>query len=243
MLNEQTVAKMHRMKLSGMAQMFKELMEKPQRSDLTHEEFIGLLLNAELTVRENRRLYRLLGNARLKQEAHIEDMDYKQPRGLHKQIILELSNCAWIGNHQNLLISGPTGVGKTYIACAVGTAACKNGFTVFYTRAPKLFNMMFAARADGSYLKALNKLSKFNLLIIDDIGISNLNEIERKDLLEIVEERHLNSATIIASQVPIKDWYQIIGDPTIADAVCDRLLHNAYKIELKGDSMRKKPKT
>lgn len=240
MLNEQTIVKMQRMKLTGMAQAFKELLEKPKRTDLTHEEFIGLLVDAEVTVRENRKLQRLLRDARLKQQACIEDIDYKQQRGLHKQTILELSNSKWIENHQNVLISGPTGVGKTYIICAIGNTACRVGYTVLYIRAPKLFTALFQARADGSYLKYLSKLSKFNLLIIDDIGLSPMNEIERKDLLEIVEDRYLSSSTIIASQVPIKDWYQIIGDPTIADAVCDRLLHNAFRIELKGESMRKK---
>lgn len=242
MLNEQTITKMQSMKLTGTAQAFRELMENPKRTELTHEEFVGLLLDAEMTARENRRLNRLLGNARLKQQAYIEDIDYRQPRGLHKQIIIELANCNWIENHQNVLISGPTGVGKTYIACAIGTAACRKGYTVLYIRAPNLFNMMFSSRSDGSYLKTLGKLAKFSLLIIDDIGLSPMNDTERKDLLEIVEERYLCSSTIISSQVPIKDWYQIIGDPTIADAICDRLLHNAYKIELKGESMRKKSK-
>jgi len=240
MLNEQTVTKMQSMKLSGMAQVFKELMEKPKRTDLTHEEFIGLLLDAELTARENRKLQRLLVNARLKQQACLEDIDYSSHRGLHKQTVMELSDCKWIENHQNVLISGPTGVGKSYIACAIGNSACRKGFTVSYTRAPNLFTSMFQARADGSYLKVLGRQAKFNLLIIDDIGLSPLNDTERKDLLEIVEERHLDSATIVASQVPIKDWYQVIGDPTIADAICDRLMHNAYKIELKGESLRKK---
>ncbi|OGS19947.1 MAG: hypothetical protein A2252_01485 [Elusimicrobia bacterium RIFOXYA2_FULL_39_19] len=240
MLNEQTVAKMQGMKLAGMAQTFKELMEKPKRTDLTHEEFIGLLLDAELTTRENRKLLRLLSDAKLKQQACIEDMDYKHQRGLHKQVILELQNSKWIENHQNVLISGPTGVGKTYIACAIGNTACRAGYTVSYIRAPKLFTALFQARADGSYLRYLSKLSKFNLLIIDDIGLSPMNEIERKDFLELVEDRHLYSSTIVASQVPIKDWYQIIGDPTIADAICDRLLNNAFRIELKGESMRKK---
>lgn len=242
MLNEQTLMKMQSMKLTGMTQTFTELMKSPKKSDLTHEEFVGILLDAELLARENRKLERLLVCAKLKQQACIEDIDYRQQRGLHKQIILELSNCNWIENHQNLLITGPTGVGKTYIACAMGTTACRKGYTVFYTRAPNLFTTMFASRGDGSYLKMLSKLAKFNLIIIDDIGLNPMNEIERKDLLEIVEERYLCSSTIIASQVPIKDWYQLIGDSTIADAICDRLLHNANKIELKGESMRKKTK-
>ena len=239
MLNEQTIAKMHAMKLAGMAQSFEELMKSPKSSDLTREEVVGILVDAEYTRRENRKLQRLLNNAKLKQQADVEDIDYKAPRGLHKQIILELTNCSWIENHQNLLVSGSTGCGKTYISCAVATAACRKGYTVFYTRAPKFFTMLFSSRADGSYLKMINKLAKFNLLIIDDLGLSTLNETERKDLLEIVEERHLDSSTLITSQVPIKDWYHVIGDPTIADAICDRLLHNAYKIELKGPSMRK----
>jgi len=242
MLNEQTVEKMERMKLFGMVQVFKELMDKPQHSDLSHDEFVGLLVDAELTSRENKRLERLLQNARLKHQSSMEDIDYRYPRGLHKQAVLELANSKWIQNHQNVLISGPTGVGKTFIACAIGNAVCRVGYSVFYIRAPKLFTMMFSARADGSYLKVLGKLAKINLLVIDDVGISPMNEIERKDLLEVVEERHLISSTIVASQAPIKDWYQIIGDPTIADAICDRLLHNAYKIELKGESMRKNTK-
>jgi DNA replication protein DnaC len=239
MLNEQTITKMQSIRLSGMAHMFKELMENPKRTDLTHEEFIGLLVDAELTARENRKLQRLLNNAHLKQHACIEDIDYTSHRGLNKQVILELSDCNWLKHHQNVLISGPTGVGKTYIVCSLGDAACRNGYSVSYIRAPKLFTAMLQARADGSYLKVLSKLSKFGLLIIDDIG-QPMNDIDRKDLLEVIEERYMDSATIVASQVPIKDWYQVIGEPTIADAICDRLMHNAYKIELKGESLRKK---
>jgi len=242
MLNEQTLTKMHEMKLSGMAEAFNDLMGKPGRTELTHDEFVGLLLDAELLARENRKLKRLLANARLKQQACMEDIDYVTHRGLHKQTAKELSDCRWIGSHQNVLITGPTGVGKTYIACALGNAACRAGYSVSYIRGPKLFTTMFQSRADGSYLRAIQKMSKVNLLIIDDIGLAPLNDMERKDLLEIVEERHLESSTVVASQVPIKDWYQLIGDPTVADATCDRLLHNAYRIEFKGncDSLRKK---
>jgi DNA replication protein DnaC len=239
-LNEQTVAKMLEMRMSGMAEAFKGLMESPGRADLTHEECIGLLLDAELLARENRKLQRLLANARLKQQACLEDINYVSHRGLHKQTVKELSDCRWIGSHQNVLISGSTGVGKTYITCALGNAACRAGYSVTYLRAPKLFTSTYQARADGSYLKVLHRMSKVDLLIIDDIGLTPLNDTERRDLLEIIEDRHLESSTVVASQVPIKDWYQLIGDPTIADAVCDRLMHNAYRIELKGPSMRKK---
>jgi DNA replication protein DnaC len=240
MLNEQTVVKMQSLKLLGMAQFFKELAGKPEHSDLTHDEFVGLLVDAEATSRENRKMQRLLRNAKLKQQACLEDIDYKQPRGLHKQTLLELSTCQWLGNHQNVLISGPTGTGKTYIACAIGNSVCRAGYSVFYTRAPRLFNTLFQARADGSYLKYLSKLARFTLVIIDDMGLSPMNENERKDFLEIVEDHSLTASLIISSQAPVKDWYHLIGDPTIADAICDRLLHNAYKIELKGESLRKK---
>ncbi|PIV20549.1 MAG: AAA family ATPase [Deltaproteobacteria bacterium CG03_land_8_20_14_0_80_45_14] len=242
MLNEQTVTKMQEMKLLGMARVFEELMGKPEHSDLTHDEFVGLLVDAEATSRENRKMQRLLREAKLKQQACLEDIDYRQPRGLHKQTLLELSTCQWLGNHQNILISGATGTGKTFIACAIGNRVCRAGYSVFYTRAPRLFNTLFQARADGSYLKYLSKLARFNLMIIDDLGLSPMNEVERKDFLEIVEDRNLTASLIISSQVPVKDWYQLIGDPTIADAICDRLLHNAYKIELKGESLRKTDK-
>ena len=204
MLNEQTVVKMQSLKLLGMAQFFKELMGKPEHSDLTHDEFVGLLVDAEATSRENKKMQRLLRNAKLKQQACLEDIDYKQPRGLHKQTLLELSTCQWLGNHQNVLISGPTGTGKTYIACAIGNSVCRAGYSVFYTRAPRLFNTLFQARADGSYLKVLSKLARFTLVIIDDIGLSPMNENERKDFLEIVEDHSLTASLIISSQAPVK---------------------------------------
>jgi len=239
MLNEQTIVKMEEMKLFGMAQLFKDMMGKPQHADLSHEEFVGLLVDAEITSRQDKRLKRLLKDAHLKQQACLEDIDYKHTRGLHKQTLLELANCAWIQNHQNVLISGPTGVGKTYIACALGNAVCRAGYKTLYIRAPKLFTSLYQARADGSYLKYLSKLARVDLLIIDDLGLSPMNESERKDFMEIVEDRSLTASLIVSSQVPIKNWYEIIGDPTLADAICDRLLHHAYKIELNGESMRK----
>jgi DNA replication protein DnaC len=239
MLNEQTIDKMQEMRLFGMAQLFREIMGKPQHTDLSHEEFVGLLVDAEVTSRQDKRLKRLLGDAHLKQQACLEDIDYKHTRGLHKQILLGLANCGWITNRQNVLISGPTGVGKTYIACALGNAVCRAGYKTLYIRAPKLFTTLYQSRADGSYLKYLAKLAKMDLMIIDDLGLTPMSDIERKDFMEVVEDRNLTGAMIVASQVPVKNWYEIIGDPTIADAICDRLLHNAYKFELKGESMRK----
>ena len=239
MLNEQTIDKMQEMRLFGMAQLFNDLMGKPQHADLSHDEFVGLLVDAEITNRQDKRLKRLLRDAHLKQQACLEDIDYKHTRGLHKQTLLGLANCSWITNRQNILISGPTGVGKTFIACALGNTVCRSGYKTLYIRAPKLFTSLYQTRADGSYLKYLSKLTKVDLLIIDDLGLSPMNEVERKDFMEIVEDRNLTASLIVSSQVPIKNWYEIIGDPTIADAICDRLLHNAYKIELNGESMRK----
>ena len=240
MLNEQTVTKMDNMRLFGMSKTYRELMNgSPHNSELTHDEVVGLLVDAENTFREDVKLKRLLCNARLKQNACLEDIDYRHPRGLHKKIMQDLSLCAWIVNHQNVLISGPTGIGKSFIVCALGNCAARHGYSVMYTRAPRLFNALYQARADNTYPRQLAKLARCNVLIIDDIGLSPMTEHERKDFLEIIEDRNLAAATIVGSQVPIKDWYQIIGEPTIADAICDRLLHNAYKIELKGESLRK----
>lgn len=240
MLNEQTVLKLESMKLFGMAKTFREIMSNSKSPDLSHAELVGLLADSEKTYRENKRLGRLLQNAKLKQYACIEDIDYKNHRGLNKQVILELSGGDWVKNHQNILISGPTGVGKTYIACALGNCACRLGFSVYYVRAPIFWTGMYQSRADGSYLKYINKLSRNQILIVDDLGLSPMTDQERKDFFEIVEEATFKSSMIIASQLPIKEWYQNIGDPTLADAICDRLLNNSYKIELKGESMRKK---
>lgn len=239
MLGEQTLARMQEMKLLGMVRRYEELTSRPEHLELDRDEFLGLLIDAESTWRENRRMQRLLRNAKLKQNASLEDIDYRHPRSLHKPTMLELGDGHWLNNHRNVLISGPTGVGKSFIACALGNSVCRAGKSVFYIRAPRLFSNLFQSRADGSYLKYLARLARFNLLIIDDLGLAPLNETERKDFLEIVEESNLNTSLVISSQVPIKDWYQVIGDPTIADAICDRLLHNAYRIELKGESMRK----
>lgn len=240
MLTQETISKLNQMKLFGMATGFAERISRPDHSKLAHEEFVGLLVDDEKIYRDNARLQRLLRQARLKQSAALEDVDYKHPRGLDKQTILELFRAHWITAHQSILISGPTGVGKSYLACALGNLACRLGYSTTYLRFPRLQENLYAARADGSHLKLLTRLAKAAVLILDDFGLSPLSDRERKDLLEIIEDRYGAAATILTSQLPIKDWHSVIAEPTIADAICDRLFHKAYKIELKGESLRRR---
>jgi DNA replication protein DnaC len=243
-LNQQTMSILHSLKLFGMARSLEERLSDSKAASLSHDEFVGLLVQDERLYRDNLRLHRLLKKAKLRQEASLEDIDYGVSRGLSQQVILELANPQWIPAHRNVLVTGPTGVGKSYIACALGNAAARAGYTVLYMRAPRLFESLQQSRGDGSHLKALTRLSRVQLLIIDDFLLTQLADNERRDLLEVIEDRYQVGATVIASQCPIKDWHPNIGDPTLADAICDRLLHNAYKIEMKGDSMRtKKPNT
>ena len=238
MYNEQTVNTMQSMKLFGMARGFQERLGSPQHAELSHAEFVGLLVDDEKTHRENLRLTRLIRNAKFKQQAALEGIDYKHSRGLTKQAIAEVSNPQWIAAHRNILITGPTGVGKTYLACAFGNLAARAGFTALYVRAPRMFEILQQSKGDGSHLKTIEKFGKVQLLIIDDLLLTPLSDPERRDLMEIIEDRYSVVSTVIASQCPTKDWHQNIGDPTIADAICDRLLHNAYKIALKGDTIR-----
>jgi len=226
------------LKLFGMAKSLEERLADSNQAALSHAEFVGLLVQDEKTHRDNLRLKRLLRKAKLRQEAALEDIDYNVSRGLGQQVILELANPQWITAHRNVLISGPTGVGKSFIACALGNSAARSGYTVLYMRAPRLFETLQQSRGDGSHLKALAKLARVQLLVIDDFLLTQLSDSERRDLLEVIEDRYLAGSTIIASQCPIKDWHPNIGDPTLADAIMDRLLHNAYKIEMRGDSMR-----
>ncbi len=239
MLTEQTLEKLYHMKLNGMADAFKEYLEQPNMNELSFEERFALLVDRQWTWKEDRRMKRLLSNAKLKINGCIEDIDYKTPRGLDKSLILRLSSCEWIKNAHNLIITGPTGVGKTYLACAMGNRACRMGYNAFYIRIPKLFQDLAIARGDGSYPKIMKKLTKAKLLIIDDLGLTPMSAPERRDLLEVIEDRHGLAATVVAAQVPIDLWHENIRDPTIADAIMDRLIHNAYKIKLKGESMRK----
>jgi DNA replication protein DnaC len=242
MLNEQTFDKLYLMKLLGMAEAFKEQSQQPSFQDLSFDERFGILVDRQWTWKENTRLKRLLKEAKLKLQACVEDIDFKTSRGIEKSVLLNLASCNWIRNHQNLLISGPTGVGKTFLACALAQKACRDGFRTVYLRCPQFFYQIALARADGSYGSLIKKLSKTHLLVLDDLGLAPLTDTERRDLLEVIEDRHGNTSTLITSQLPIENWHDHIGDPTIADAILDRLIHNAHRIQLKGGSMRKKQK-
>jgi DNA replication protein DnaC len=240
MLNEQTIAILNSLKLFGMARGFGDRLNDSACSGLSHPEFVGLLVQDEKAYRDNKRLARLLKNARLRQPAALEDIDYSHARGLSKQTMADLADTRWVAAHRNVLITGPTGVGKSFIACALGNTAARAGYTVTYTRSPRVFETLQQARGDGSHLRVLDKLTKVQLLIMDDFLLTSLSDWERRDLVEIVEGRYDTGATVIGSQCPISDWHPAIGDPTLADAICDRLLHNAVRIELKGDSMRRR---
>lgn len=242
MLNEQTFDKLYAMKLLGMAEGFKEQLEQSSSHDLSFDERFGILVDRQWTWKENNRLKRLLKEAKLKLQASGEDIDYKTSRGIDKSVMMNLLSCNWIRRQQNVLISGPTGVGKTFLACALAQKACREGFRTLYLRSPQFFYQIALARADGSYGSLMKRLSKTQLLVLDDLGLAPLSDPERRDLLEVIEERHGSASTLVTSQLPIENWHDHIGDPTIADAILDRLIHNAHRIQLKGGSMRKKQK-
>jgi DNA replication protein DnaC len=239
MLHEPTIEKLYTMKLNGMAEAFAEQLQQPDITELAFEDRFALLVDRQWTWKENRRMKRFLSNAKLKVNACIEDIDYRTARGLDKSLILKLAGCDWIRNTHNVIITGPTGVGKTYLACALGNRACRMGYSALYTRIPKLFQDLAIAKGDGTYPKIMKKMLKAKVLILDDLGLAPMGTQERRDLLEVIEDRHGLASTIVAAQLPIENWHDNIRDPTIADAILDRLVHNAYKINLKGESMRK----
>jgi len=211
----------------------------PDCQALDFEERFGLLLDREATERANRRLAMRLRFARLRQQACVEDIDFRSPRGLDKSLLLALADCRWVDHHDNCLIVGPTGSGKTYVACALAQKACREGYSVRYHRLPRLFSELAIARGDGRYPRLLAGLAKVELLVLDDWGTAGLTPEQRHDLLEILEDRYQRRSTLVASQLPLANWHEYLGDPTIADAILDRLVHNAHTITLKGDSMRK----
>jgi len=206
---------------------------------LDFDERFGLLVDAEWIDRQNKRLARNLREAKLRlSDACIEGIDYPPSRKLDKAVIRGLASCAWVHEHHNVVITGPTGVGKTYIACALAQQACRKGYRVLYRRVPRIFDEILLARADGTYPRWLAKVARFDVVVLDDWGLVPLAESERRDLLEIMEDRYGNRSTILTSQMPVDQWHDQVGDPTIADAFCDRLLHNAHRIELHGPSRR-----
>lgn len=240
MLIHPTLDKLQRLKFTGMATALAEQMQMPDIAELAFEERLGLLVDREFTERENRRLSSRLRRARLKHNAALEDIDYHHPRGLDKSLIQSLATCQWVREHLNILITGPTGVGKTWLACALTHKACREGYTALYLRLPRLLQDMAITKGDGRYPKLLTTLAKIDVLVLDDWGLAQLTADQRRDLLEILEDRHGARSTLATSQLPIEKWHDSIGDPTLADAILDRLVHSAYKINLKGDSMRKR---
>ena len=224
----------------GMIEALQEQMQQADIHQLSFDERFSLLVERECITRENRKLTTRIRQARLKANACIEDIDYTVSRGLSRSVIKQLTDCSWLGRKQNLLITGPTGTGKTWLACALAHTACRQGFSARYLRMPRLFQSLELAKGDGSYPKVLLGLQKTQVIILDDWGLTPMTETQRLDLLEIIDDRHNQSSTIVTSQLPIKHWHEIIGNATLADAILDRLVHNAYTIELKGESIRKK---
>jgi DNA replication protein DnaC len=235
-----SIDKLHAMRLFGFAQALEEQMNNASYNALDFEARISMLIDKELSCRDSRRLTMLLRRARLRYpQACMEEVDFRARRGLDRQHVLGLAQNDWIKKHRNIIITGPTGVGKTYLACALGVHACRDGISCLYLRMPRLLEDLKLAHADGSFVKLLGRISRTQVLIVDDWGLAPLSDSQRRDFLEIVEDRHNVRSTVISTQYPVSKWHTIIDDPTIADAVCDRLVHNAYKLNLKGESMRK----
>jgi DNA replication protein DnaC len=239
MLLEQTMEKLTSLRLMGMASALRQWVSGPRDAQLSAEDLIGLLADAEWIWRENNKLSSRLRHAQFKESACIEDIDYDFHAALPKTAITELASSRWIASHKNIIATGPTGAGKTFVACALGNKACRDGFTVLYRRATRLFDELAMARADGTFALLLRRLARTNVLIIDDFGGQALTAAERRDLLEVLDDRYGSSSTIITSQLEPDAWHAVIGDETLADSICDRLVHNAQRLRLKGESVRK----
>ena len=240
MLKHPTLDKLQTLKLTGMVAALADQMTSPEIDELAFEERLGLMVDREITERENRRMSNRLRRAKLRHQATLEDIDYRNPRGLDKGLIQSLAACQWVKEHLNVLITGPTGAGKTWLACALAHKACREGYTAQYVRLTRLLRELMIAKGDGSYPKLLANLAKVDVLILDDWGLMKLSAENRRDLLEVLEDRHGRRSTVATSQLPIEEWHGVIGDATLADAILDRLVHNAYKINLRGESMRKR---
>ena len=240
MLHHPTLDLIHELGLHGMAQGFRQLADNTDAGGLSHAEWLGLLLEHEATLRRQKRFEARARTARLRHPASVEDVDYHAARGLNRALFHKLATCDWIREHHNVLITGPCGIGKSWLACALGHKACRDNLSVLYHRLPRLFTALALARGDGRYAKLLRSLARVNLLVLDDWGPEPLSLEQRRDLLEIVEDRYDAGSLLIVSQVPLERLYDGIGDPTIADAILDRIVHNAYRIELAGESLRKR---
>ena len=240
MLNQPTIEKLNAMKLHGMAEVFRAQLESPGASQLGFEERFALLVDQQWLWKENRALTRRLQSAHLKERGVIEDIDYQHPRGLDRKLMRTLATSEWIRQKQNLLLIGPTGIGKSWLSCALAHKACRDGFSVLHQRTSELFRDLALAHVDGSIGRLLLKLSRVDVLLLDDFSMAPLKDSERRDFLEICDDRYQRRSMILTSQMPIAHWHEQIGDPTIADSILDRLVHNAYRIELAGESMRKK---
>jgi len=240
MLTQPTIEKLNSMKLTAMARAFADQMQCPDMAQLCFEERFGLIVDYQMTDLENRRMQNRLKNAKLRLSASIEDLDFRQGRGVDRSQVMALAGNQWVKSHHNILVTGPTGAGKSYLACALAQKACRDGYTTLYQRVPRLLQEIAVSRLDGRYNKLIAPINKCEVLILDDLLISPLSRDEQRELLEIVEERYDRKATVITSQLPVKAWHDAMQDPTLADAILDRLVHNAYKLELKGESMRRK---
>jgi DNA replication protein DnaC len=241
-MNEETIEKMKNMKLFGMLRAFDTLNDSNNTDNLSSDEHLAFLIDAEWDDRYNRKLNRLLKAAKFRYKSAIEQVNFKESRNLNKSKFLRLANCDWIKKNESIIITGPTGVGKSYLACSLGHRACTNSYKVLYFNCMKLFSKLKFSKADGTYEKEINKIKNQNLIILDDFGLHVLDAVSRLILLEIFEDRHGLQSTIMTSQLPTSRWHAVIGDQTIADAICDRIVHNSHKINLKGDSLRKKGK-
>jgi DNA replication protein DnaC len=240
MLMQPTLEQLNELRLYALARAWQAQHEDPSTDDLGFDDRLALLVEAEWTDRQNKRLSRLLREAKLRiAGACLEDLEYAKERKLERPLMRQLATGRWIEAHQNVVITGATGVGKTYIACALAQQACRRGHRVLYRRAPRLFDELTLARADGTYAKLLARFARTDVLVLDDWGLAPVQDLERRDLLEIMEDRHGLRSTIWTSQLPVAQWHDHLGDPTVADAICDRLLHNAHRIVLQGPSRRK----
>ena len=239
-MNSTVLNKMSHMKLHGMLRSYQTMLDSNQHHDLTHDELINILIQSEWEERENKKISRHLRLAKFRYGASIEEINFTTSRGLDKTQVMRLADADFITRKENILITGPTGVGKSFLGSALGHQACQSGHKTLYFNTQKLFSRLKMLKADGSYSRELSRIEKYDLLILDDFGLAPLDNVARMFLLEIIEDRHGRKSTIISSQLPVSKWYEVIGESTVADAILDRMVHTAHRIELKGESLRKK---